>query len=42
MAQGILRLLLVAVLLAGGFSLMGCETWEGLGRDVERTGEKMQ
>jgi predicted small secreted protein len=29
-------------LLAGALSLTSCGTWHGLGKDVERTGEKMQ
>jgi len=29
-------------LLVGALSLTSCGTWHGLGKDVERTGEKMQ
>jgi predicted small secreted protein len=29
-------------LLACTFSLSGCNTWKGAGKDVERAGEKMQ
>jgi predicted small secreted protein len=29
-------------LLVGMFSLNGCNTWKGAGKDVERGGEKMQ
>jgi predicted small secreted protein len=40
------RIILVAVTLLIGvtsaFFLTGCNTWKGLGKDVERTGEKMQ
>ncbi len=32
----------LAALLAGMLSLTGCNTWEGAGKDVERTGEVMQ
>ncbi len=30
------------MLLTSVFFLTGCNTWSGLGKDVERTGEKMQ
>ncbi len=30
------------ILLTSVFVLTGCNTWKGLGKDVERTGEKMQ
>ncbi len=30
------------MLLTSVFFLNGCNTWKGLGKDVERTGEKMQ
>jgi predicted small secreted protein len=40
------RIIIVTVallaLLAGLLSLPGCNTWKGAGKDVERTGEKMQ
>jgi predicted small secreted protein len=29
-------------LVIGLFSLTGCNTWKGAGKDVERTGEAMQ
>jgi predicted small secreted protein len=29
-------------LMAGMFSLTGCNTWHGAGKDVERTSERMQ
>jgi predicted small secreted protein len=29
-------------LLAGMFLISGCNTWKGAGKDVEKTGEKMQ
>lgn len=29
-------------LLAGLLALTGCNTWDGAGKDVERTGEAMQ
>ena len=29
-------------LLVGMFSLNGCNTWRGAGKDVEKAGEKMQ
>ena len=29
-------------LLVSMFSQIGCNTWKGAGKDVERTGEKMQ
>jgi predicted small secreted protein len=38
----ILMALTMLALLAGTFSLPGCNTWRGAGKDVERTGEKMQ
>ena len=41
-----MRIIVVVVtllmLLTSAFFLTGCNTWEGLGKDVERTGEKMQ
>jgi len=33
---------LVVVMLAVGFSLSGCRTAEGAGRDIERAGEAIQ
>lgn len=36
----ILALLLVGIL--GAISLTGCETMEGFGKDVEKTGEKIE
>lgn len=30
------------MLLTSMVFLTGCNTWEGLGKDVEKTGEKMQ
>ncbi len=30
------------MLLTSVIFLTGCNTWEGLGKDVEKTGEKMQ
>lgn len=30
------------MLLTSVFFLTGCNTWSGLGKDVEKTGEKMQ
>jgi predicted small secreted protein len=40
------RTIVVAItllmLLTSMFFLNGCNTWEGLGKDVEKTGEKMQ
>lgn len=40
------RIILVTVtllmLLTSVFILNGCNTWKGLGKDVETTGEKMQ
>ncbi len=32
---------LLAILLMAGF-VAGCNTWKGMGQDVERGGEKMQ
>jgi predicted small secreted protein len=29
-------------LFVGMFSLTGCNTWKGAGKDVEKTGESMQ
>ena len=29
-------------LLAGMLSLTSCNTWHGLGKDIEKTGDKMQ
>ena len=41
-----IRIVIITVtllaLLAGTLSLTGCNTWKGAGKDVERTGEKMQ
>lgn len=41
-----MRMILVAatllMMLTSVVFLSGCNTWEGLGKDVERTGEKMQ
>ena len=41
-----MRIIVVAVtlltLLTSAFCLTGCNTWKGLGKDVETTGEKMQ
>jgi predicted small secreted protein len=34
--------LILLGLLIGGLSLTGCNTWKGVGKDVERTGEAMQ
>jgi len=40
------RIIVVAVtllmLLISALFLPGCNTWKGLGKDVETTGEKMQ
>jgi predicted small secreted protein len=40
------RIIVVVVtllaLLTSVFCLTGCNTWKGAGKDVERTGEKMQ
>jgi predicted small secreted protein len=30
------------VLVSGGMSLMGCNTTEGVGKDVEKAGEKLK
>lgn len=30
------------MLLTSVFFMTGCNTWSGLGKDVEKTGEKMQ
>jgi predicted small secreted protein len=30
------------VLLTSAFCLTSCNTWKGAGKDIERTGEKMQ
>ena len=38
----IVMLVTLLALLAGTFSLAGCNTWKGAGKDVERGGEKMQ
>ena len=37
-----LGMLGVFTLMLGLFSLSGCNTWKGAGKDVERTGEAMQ
>jgi predicted small secreted protein len=37
-----LMALTLLALLAGTFSLTGCNTWHGAGKDVEKTGEAMQ
>ena len=37
-----LRLFLAGILTVGGLALTGCETWRGMGKDVEKTGEGMQ
>jgi len=39
------RIIVVVTLLAlltSVFYLTGCNTWKGAGKDIERTGEKMQ
>jgi predicted small secreted protein len=40
------RIIVVVVtllaLLTSAFCLTGCNTWKGAGKDIERTGEKMQ
>ena len=40
------RMMVVAItlllLLTSALFLNGCNTWKGLGKDVETTGEKMQ
>ena len=33
---------ILLILLTSMFFLTGCNTWAGLGKDVEKTGEKMQ
>ena len=33
---------LIASLMLGVVVLSGCNAWQGLGRDIERGGEKMQ
>ena len=38
----ILMTLTLLALVAGTFSMTGCNTWHGAGKDVERTGERMQ
>jgi predicted small secreted protein len=38
----ILMAMTLLALLAGTLSLTGCNTWNGAGKDVERTGERMQ
>jgi len=40
--SGIKAIALLAVVIAGSFSLVGCNTIEGAGKDVERAGEKVQ
>ena len=37
----VVTLCLLALLL-GALSLSACNTWNGVGRDIERTGENMQ
>lgn len=37
-----IRLLAVLVLIAGGFTLAGCHTVEGIGKDIQSLGEAMQ
>jgi predicted small secreted protein len=37
-----LGILSVFALVIGLFSLTGCNTWKGAGKDIERTGEAMQ
>jgi predicted small secreted protein len=37
-----IRIIITALLLAGMLSLVGCNTWKGAGKDVEKTGEVMQ
>jgi len=34
--------LLALMVLAAAFVLAGCNTWHGLGKDVEKVGEKIQ
>ena len=33
---------LIAAILAGSFMLAACNTMEGFGRDVEKTGDKIE
>jgi predicted small secreted protein len=34
--------LILLGLIVAGLTLTGCNTWKGVGKDVERTGEAMQ
>ena len=38
----ILMALTVLTLLFGTLAMSGCNTWHGAGKDVEKTGERMQ
>ena len=38
----IVMMALLLAVLSSALWLSGCSTWEGAGKDVERTGEKMQ
>lgn len=37
-----MRYFLMAVVAAAAFTLAGCNTMEGLGKDVKKTGEKIE
>jgi predicted small secreted protein len=41
-ARKIIMTLTLLALWVGMFSLNGCNTWKGAGKDVERGGERMQ
>ncbi|MES2934997.1 MAG: entericidin A/B family lipoprotein [Pseudomonadota bacterium] len=36
------KILALALLVASGYMLAGCNTMNGLGKDVEKVGEKVQ
>jgi len=40
--RAVMFTLMMLALLAGALSLPGCNTWEGVGKDIEETGEAMQ
>jgi len=42
MKTRIILAITLLTLLAGMFSMTGCNTWRGAGKDVEKTGDAMQ
>lgn len=42
LVKGVFALVVAAMLLAGPVALMGCNTAEGLGKDTQKVGEKLE